>query len=43
MTEKNIEISLINEYGFKSLDQDEVKQYLEDLEKFSPDQQMTIE
>lgn len=37
MSEKNIEISLINEYGFKSLDQDEIKQYLEESEKFSPD------
>ena len=43
MSEKNIEVSLINEHGFKTLDQHELKQYLEDLTKFQPDQQMTIE
>lgn len=38
MTEKNVEISLINEHGYKTLDQEEIKQYMEELENFKPDQ-----
>lgn len=43
MSEKNVEISLISGHEFKTLEESEIKQYLEELEKFQPDQQMTIE
>lgn len=36
MTEKNIEVSLINEHGFRTLSEQEIKHYIQGLENFNP-------
>jgi len=36
MTEKNIEVSLINEHGFRTLSEQEIKNYIQGLENFNP-------
>lgn len=40
MTEKNVEISIINENGFKTLNGEEIRNYMKELSGFDPEKQM---